>query len=156
MGDRVVILDQGRALQVDVPDVVYNKPSSAAVARFLNRYNIFQGAMGEDRRFVFAGGGLPLPEDVSVSAEPTSYCIRYDRIRVRPAGAEPAADDEVGMSARYITSEYSGSAIIYFFQLQDGKVVEVEYHLSHRKPEDFVEGDTYTLTWPREEALVYA
>ena len=40
--------------------------------------------------------------------------------------------------------------------LQSGDLVEVEYHMSHRTPENFVEGDTYALSWSREEALVYA
>jgi putative spermidine/putrescine transport system ATP-binding protein len=155
MGDRIVVLDQGRALQADVPDAVYNRPSSAAVARFLNRYNIFHGVLGDDRRFAFSAGGLPTPEGTPAGRPSADYCIRYDRIQVRdPAAAVP--DGQVGMTARYITSEYSGSTVIYFFQLADGALVEVEYHLSHRKPEDFVEGDTYALSWPREEALVYA
>jgi ABC-type Fe3+/spermidine/putrescine transport system ATPase subunit len=163
MGDRIVVLDQGRALQVDAPDTVYNRPSSAAVARFLNRYNIFEGQMTAAGRFGFAGGELPLPSQAPANRDSAAYCIRYDRIQVeKPQTADADADGDgasgslARLPASYITSEYSGGAVIYFFRLADGKVVEVEYHLSHRKPDSFVEGDLYTLVWPREEALVYA
>ncbi|WP_119165373.1 ABC transporter ATP-binding protein [Algihabitans albus] len=168
MGDRVVVLDQGRALQVDEPDRVYNRPNSAAVARFLNRYNIFEGKLTDGGGFAFPGGELPLPDSVPTNRDAASYCIRYDRIQVRgmqgakngatdaPVPEGSAAASLAQLPARYITSEYSGSAIIYFFRLADEKVVEVEYHLSHRKPDAFTEGDLYTLAWPREEALVYA
>lgn len=155
MGDRVVVLDQGHALQIDEPDTVYNQPNSAAVARFLNRYNIFQGSVTGDRQFSFSGGQLPLPEGAPERRDNAAYCIRYDRIHVEKDGVS-ATDGQASLPARYITSEYSGAAIIYFFQLADEKVVEVEYHLSHRQPDDFTEGDSYTLTWPREDALVYA
>lgn len=168
MGDRVVILDEGRALQVDQPDTVYNRPNSAAVARFLNRYNIFEGKLTVGGGFAFSGGELPLPDSAPTNRDAASYCIRYDRIEVRDlqtgeqattqaaSHSGSATDGLARMPARYITSEYSGSAIIYFFRLPDEKVVEVEYHLSHRKPDAFTEGALYTLAWPRDEALVYA
>ncbi|MGP1254405.1 MAG: ABC transporter ATP-binding protein [Kiloniellales bacterium] len=163
MGDRIVVLDQGRALQVDDPDTVYNRPASAAVARFLNRYNIFEGKLTADGDFAFSDGRLPLPSKAPANREAACYCVRYDRIQVhRDSGTQPAATRSSGelamarLPARFITSEYSGATIIYFFSLADEKVVEVEYHLSHRQPDQFTEGDLYTLTWPREDALVYA
>ena len=72
-----------------------------------------------------------------------------------------AADEAVqagstGIVATFVASEYSGPSITYFFRLESGQILEVEYHLSHRRPDEFAAGTRYRLTWPVEEALVFA
>jgi ABC-type Fe3+/spermidine/putrescine transport system ATPase subunit len=137
MGDRVVVLDQGRALQIGEPDTVYNRPASLQVARFLNRYNTFEC---RDLDGMAAAGGV--------------CCIRRDLITVHEAGYR-AAVPETATTALFVTSEYSGSIIVYFFRLPDGKVVEVEYHLSHKRPEELREGSSYALVWRTDQAMVF-
>jgi ABC-type Fe3+/spermidine/putrescine transport system ATPase subunit len=58
MGDRLIVLDQGRIGQLGTPMEVYDRPASANVARFLNRYNVFDGALEGDF-FTSAYGRLP-------------------------------------------------------------------------------------------------
>jgi ABC-type Fe3+/spermidine/putrescine transport system ATPase subunit len=130
MGDRAVVLDKGRIIQVDVPDNIYNRPASLEVARFLNSYNM-----------VDRGDG-------------SVCCIRRDRVQVKPLdhGATP---DQTAQPATYVTAEYSGAVIVYLFKLASGKVVEVEYHLSHQRPEEFREGATYSLVWQTSEGLLF-
>ena len=137
MGERVVVLDQGRVLQTDVPDTVYNRPASLQVARFLNRYNSF-----EHREL----DGAPAADGVC--------CIRRDLITVNEAGYRAAAP-ETAITATFVASEYSGSIIVYFFSLPSGKVVEVEYHLSHKRPEPLREGSSYALVWRTAQAMVF-
>ncbi|MGO8917902.1 MAG: ABC transporter ATP-binding protein [Stellaceae bacterium] len=138
MGDRVVVLDHGRAIQIGDPDTIYNRPASLQVARFLNRYNTLErDAVGE---FASSGGVC---------------CVRRDRVEVRAAGYRPASG-ETAVSATCVTSEYSGSAIVYLFSLPNGKIVEVEYHLSHKRPEDLQEGGVYSLVWRSDQALFFA
>lgn len=132
MGDRVVVLDKGRIIQVDVPDSIYNRPATLDVARFLNRYNML------DERDAATGNRV--------------CCIRRDRVQVRPLHHLPASD-EATVSATYVTAEYSGALIVYFFRLGSGKVLEVEYHLSHQRPQEFREGEAYTLVWSASEAV---
>jgi putative spermidine/putrescine transport system ATP-binding protein len=135
MGDRVVVLDRGRIIQIDEPDNVYNRPATVDVARFLNRYNML------DTADMATGGG--------------TCCIRRDRIEVRAPGP-PHEADEASIEATYVTAEYSGAEIVYFFRLASGKVVEVEFHLSHQRPQEFREGAPYVLVWPASEALSFA
>jgi ABC-type Fe3+/spermidine/putrescine transport system ATPase subunit len=139
MGDRVVVLDQGRALQIGEPDTVYNRPASLQVARFLNRYNTFE-CLDLDLDGMPAAGGV--------------CCIRRDLITVRDAGYR-AAVSEAATTALFVTSEYSGSIIVYLFRLPNGKVVEVEYHLSHKRPEELREGSSYALVWRTDQAMVF-
>jgi len=153
MGDRLTVLDNGAVAQLAEPDAVYNRPASARVARFLNCYNIFEGRI-EDGRFRRDGLSLPCPKGAPRRAAEASYCVRFDRITIaEPGSAQP---DEAAITARFVASEYDGPTITYFFAPPNGKAVEVEYHLSHHRPEEFAVDREYLLRWPAEDALVYA
>lgn len=141
MGDRVAVLDGGRLAQVSDPDRLFNHPASPRVARFLNCYNIFSG--NECR----ALNGLDKTEN-------GDHCIRFDKIQVTPATEVPD-EGNAGLNATFITSEYSGPSIMYFFKGADGKVLEVEYHLSHQRPEEFESGKQYALQWEKNDALTF-
>ncbi len=153
MGDTVLVLDRARIAQQGDSDTIYNRPCSPAVARFLNCYNLFAGRMA-DGGFASAQGLLGFRGEPQKAADP-AYAIRYDRIDIRPAGASAAAD-EVQIEGTFIASEYTGSAVNAFFSLDDGKVFEVEAHLSHRAPDNYESHKRYALAWKKEDALVFA
>lgn len=152
MGDTVLVLDDRKIAQQGDADTIYNRPCSAAVARFLNCYNLFSGEL-QGGVFASSAGPLGFTSAPTPSATPT-YAIRFDRVAIRPAGTVPA-ENEVGIEASFIASEYTGSAINSFFTLDDGKVFEVESHLSHSDPEQYQPHGRYSLIWKREDALVY-
>jgi ABC-type Fe3+/spermidine/putrescine transport system ATPase subunit len=152
MGDRVVVLDKGRIGQFDTPDVVFSQPASPSVAKSLNCYNMFRGRI-ESELFVTADHQFKIaaaPKNNGAAA----YAIRQDMIAIRDGDC--ALDpDEVGLSGRYLASEYTGSAFMYFFQIRGGSIVEVENHLSHRSAQDLRANTDYTLTWKARNALVF-
>ncbi|HLJ64127.1 MAG TPA: ABC transporter ATP-binding protein [Stellaceae bacterium] len=149
MGDRVIVLDQGKLVQLAPPDTIYNRPSSPRVARFLNCYNMFEGRI-EAGRFRRGAIDFPSPKGAASSAAKASYCIRIDKISVGKRGEGGA-----GLHARYVASEYDGPTITYIFTHAEGGSLEVEYHLSHREPEEFDVDRLYELSWPADEALLY-
>ncbi|MXN51602.1 ATP-binding cassette domain-containing protein [Shinella sp. AETb1-6] len=152
MGDTVLVLDAGRIAQSTDAGTLYTRPASADVARFLNCYNIFPGAVSGDA-FASPVGALALGGIRQTSGKP-AYAIRYDRVAIRPTDAA-TADDEVRIEASFVASEYSGAAINSFFTLDDGRVFEVEQHLSHAAPAAYEEKGRYALVWKREDALVF-
>jgi ABC-type Fe3+/spermidine/putrescine transport system ATPase subunit len=154
MGDRVTVLDDGAVAQLADPDTVYNRPASARVARFLNCYNIFQGRI-EAGRFRCGAGELPCPKGAPATAAQAQYCIRFDRITVAVVDGEPRPGDGA-ITARFVASEYDGPTITYFFAPPEGKPLEVEHHVSHHRPEEFELHRAYRLSWPADDALVYA
>ena len=83
-----------------------------------------------------------------------AYAIRQDMIAIR-GGDCTLEPDEVGLTGRYLASEYTGSAFMYFFQIRGGPIVEVENHLSHRAMQDLSANSDYTLTWKAKNALVF-
>ena len=156
MGDRVVVLDAGRILQVERPEVVYNRPASIAVARFLNRYTLFAGRPEGCDVIATAAGEIAAPRQgkISQGADFVDFCIRIDKITVRPEG-EAVAPEEAMLSATYIASEFSGAIITHLFRLNDDRIAEVENHLSHRRPTEYEMGRRYSLVWHRDEGLVF-
>ncbi|MFB2552883.1 ABC transporter ATP-binding protein [Ensifer soli] len=154
MGDTVLVLDQGRIVQADRADALYNRPNSVAVARFLNCYNLFDGSVS-DAGFKGPLGTFPLGAHRAPAGGRPGYAIRYDRIDVRPEGAGVAAD-EVAIPGTFIADEYSGAAVNSFFSLEDGRVFEVESHLSQHEAPDCTPHGRYALVWKRDDALVFA
>ena len=153
MGDTVLVLDNKKIAQQGDADTVYNRPCSPAVARFLNCYNLFSGKV-EGSVFASPAGPLAIAGFPQPAASP-AYAIRYDRIAIRPTGATVGAD-EVKIEGTFVASEYTGSAISSFFSLDDGKVFEVESHLSHAAPENYEPHGRYSLVWKKGDALVFA
>ncbi len=150
MGDRLVVLDQGRALQIDRPKTVYARPVTEAVARFLNAFNIFDGKT-EGGQFVTHETSLVLPDGI---ADAEHYAVRYDQIDIHSIG-EAIADGQGGIEAIYVTSEYLGSMFIYFFELANGRVIEVEKHLSLHEPMQLQRGARYRLSWDLAKILLF-
>ena len=149
MGDRVLVLDQGRIAQFGPPDDIYNRPSNPNVAKFLNRYNVFDGHI-EGNVFESAYGKLGF--GTRTIGGHSAYAIRYDRILPQPAQART---DGVALAAKYVASEYLGSSIVHFFEAADGKVVEVEHHLSNGPPTNYAAGQSYQLSWKPADAIAF-
>jgi ABC-type Fe3+/spermidine/putrescine transport system ATPase subunit len=149
MGDRVIVLDQGRIGQFGKPDEVYGRPATANVARFLNRYNVFDGAL-DGGLFSSAYGRFAF--GVRMPGTKPAYAVRYDRLTAKQKDSVSQAP---ALRASYVTSEYLGAAIMHFFETHDGKVVEVEHHLSNGPPSTFTGGEAYDLTWAPEDGIVF-
>jgi spermidine/putrescine transport system ATP-binding protein len=147
MGDRVIVLDHGRIGQFGKPDEVYNRPATPNVARFLNRYNVFDGTLDGE---VFTSAYGRFAFGVRMASTESAYAVRYDRLVARQAGSASPA-----IRVSYVASEYLGAAIMHFFETNDGKVVEVEHHLSNGPPSTFSEGEAYDLTWTAEDGIVF-
>lgn len=155
MGDRVVVLDQGQILQVDDPDTVYNRPASIAVARFLNRYTLFTGRADGQGLLETPAGTIALPPAARLLATKNmDFCIRIDKISVLSEG-QSVAPGMTSLPAAYIASEFSGAIITHLFRLDDGRVAEVEDHLSHRRPAEYAAATRYRLAWPAIEGIVF-
>jgi spermidine/putrescine transport system ATP-binding protein len=150
MGDRVIVLDQGRIGQFGKPDEVYNRPATANVARFLNRYNVFDGAL--DGAF-FASAYGRFAFGVRMAGAKPAYAVRHDRLVARRAGE--SCSPAPAIRVNYVASEYLGAAIMHFFEAGDGNVVEVEHHLSSGPPSTFSVGEVYDLTWTAEDGIVF-
>ena len=149
MGDRVVVLDRGRIIQTGAADDVYGAPASPDVAHFLNRFNLFEGKLTDGQ---FTGPFGPVAAPAARKSVRDIYAVRYDRVRVKPISAQA---DGPALTATFVASEYLGSSIINFFETGDGKVVEMEHHLSLGAPDTYEPKSDYLLTWNPDQAIVF-
>ncbi len=133
MGDMVLVLDSGRIAQAADADTIYNRPKSLVGSGLPQ---LLQSLRRPARR-----RGLPRAlRCASHSATSRSSAMTA---RVTPSAttvsrsARPkrrSAPDEVRIEATFVADEYSGAAVSSFFSLDDGRVFEVESHLSRSKP----------------------
>ncbi|TVQ57908.1 MAG: ABC transporter ATP-binding protein [Rhodobacteraceae bacterium] len=150
MGDRMIVLDRGRAVMIDAPDTVYARPATVAVAKFLNAYNVLDGK-AEIGGFRHGDVLLPLPEGAARAAH---YAVRYDLASIEPAGGAPAPG-RAAMPAAFIAREFLGSRVVYFLHRPDGGVFEVERHLSRSDPVDHPKDAALTVTWAVDDVLAF-
>jgi putative spermidine/putrescine transport system ATP-binding protein len=61
LGDRIVVMEQGRVAQVGRPREVYQRPSTRFVAEFIGTMNRLNGSV-KDGAFVTASGRIPWPD----------------------------------------------------------------------------------------------
>jgi ABC-type Fe3+/spermidine/putrescine transport system ATPase subunit len=152
IGDKVIVLDRGRVAQFDAPDVLFERPATARVAGFLNCYNLFDGVL-DGGAFRTGVGSFPLAR----GAYPSKgfYGVRHDRIAVsqRSAAKNP---DLVSVPAAFVASEYTGPALLSFFRLEGGQIVEVETRLGDREPPKYEPEEAYTLSWPPDGGRIFA
>jgi multiple sugar transport system ATP-binding protein len=120
LGDRVVVLRQGVAEQVDRPQALYERPCNRFVAGFLGwpSMNFLDGELvHQGGRPCFAGEGvaLPLPADVAAAwqayaGRPLTLGIRPEDVRLAPG----AQDGAVVMDADVVeTLGASGLATLH-------------------------------------------
>jgi multiple sugar transport system ATP-binding protein len=63
LGDKVVVMREGRVHQIDSPEMIYDRPADTFVATFIGspEMNLFGGRLGREKgRFVFHGPGFIL------------------------------------------------------------------------------------------------
>ena len=145
MGDRMIVLDQGRAQMVATPDQLYNRPRSVRVAQVLNTYNILSGKL-RNGGFEHAGNLLPFATRVEGA---TYYAIRYDAAKIVPHD-----DPSALLQATFLTSEFTGDGMTYFLRGPEG-VFEVERHLSRADPEIYSSGQTLGICWDANDAIAF-
>ncbi len=117
ISDRVAIMDAGRIVQFDAPEVLYRRPNSAFVARFVGFENLIPmravQRIGDTVIAELAGGDrLSLSqEDFGSIPDRFTLATRPDGLLVQPAGA-------TGIPARLGLRTYLGRS--YQYQAETG------------------------------------
>jgi len=81
MSHRIALMFDGCLRQVDTPEALYQRPSDAAVARFLGGVNFF-GAVGDRQRLRLPGGDSLTTDHPQQG--PVQVTIRPERIHLLP------------------------------------------------------------------------
>ena len=155
IGSRVAVLDRGAVVQIDTPRRLFERPATSQVARLLNCFNDLPGQAGGGR-LCGPAFDVPLPVEGSGLQGAAVCMVRRDHVQVMDEHAPRAADGAAHLTGAYVASEYAGSRVLAIFETGHGAHFEVEYHLSHRRPPEFMPGRRYALSWKPADTLAYA
>jgi ABC-type Fe3+/spermidine/putrescine transport system ATPase subunit len=128
LSDRIVVMGDGRILQVGSPRELYEEPADVRVARFLGRTNLFDARIvdeGAPIAQVKIDGIVQLlrcrASPDSIPNRPGSLSVRPEAVLVRPAGTQ-----EPGLPGRVCSAIYLGNVSQLHVALDMGKTVEVQ------------------------------
>ena len=131
MGDRIVILNNGKIQQVATPDEVYNNPQNTFVAGFIGspQMNFIDGKdLGLDENILYgvrpekmtkSDGDIKLTVDVDISEMLGSEKIAYFNIGDKKCSAKLDAETQIGKTLELSIS----SADLYKFNSETGERV---------------------------------
>jgi putative spermidine/putrescine transport system ATP-binding protein len=98
LADTLALMLEGRIVQQDDPRELFERPRSAAVARFFGAANVLRGEVRSGRLHLDGGGII----DVDGTDGPATYVIRPEALRL---------DDEGTLRARITEATYAGAFV---------------------------------------------
>ncbi len=84
MSDTIVVMAEGKILQIGTPQDVYNEPKNAFVADFIGESNIVDGTMLEDLKVNFSGQDFVCVDKGFKEKEPVDVVIRPEDVDIVP------------------------------------------------------------------------
>ena len=158
VASRVAVMDQGRFMQVDTPDRIYEAPNSVYVADFIGDVNLIEGRVGEigELAQLHWGEGKTLLGQAGASlakGEAATLAIRPEKIAI--SREEPEAANRV--RGKILDIGYLGNLSTYHVELPEGPVIKCEVgNRSRLSRRDFTWGDEVWLSWTDTAGLVLA
>lgn len=154
LADRIVVLNEGRTLQIDTPEELYTRPANLKVARFMGYRNILDLDIErvQQNRVFLAEAGIRLE---GVAQEPVTTgraiaAIRPDDIQVdTPEISSASADTGNVVLGQVEIVEYCGRDYLVDVLTSSGLLLHV------RTQKRVVAGDRLRLTLPAERVLVF-
>ena len=162
LSDRVVVMNQGRILQVGSPAEVYEYPRTRFVSEFLGTSNLFAGRVGRD-----AGGGLreftvkqmgvatvlkvTAPDGVGAGAE-VMVAVRPEKITL--SAAAPAEGNV--LTGQVLGHVFRGSYHAYEITVdgRDDPLFVYNQARSRDREQVFQSGQRVHLNWSESDSIV--
>jgi spermidine/putrescine transport system ATP-binding protein len=130
MSDRIAVMNRGVIEQVDIPEVVYDSPTTTFVAGFIGVSNLMPGVAGP-----VSGGGTKLLLDSGVTVWASEDCgvkegercyavVRPEKLQVSRV-EDPAPSDRPSVEGMIESSLYLGTATQMVVRLHDDVTMTV-------------------------------
>jgi ABC-type Fe3+/spermidine/putrescine transport system ATPase subunit len=131
LGDRIIVMNQGRIAQLGSPEEIYSRPKTRFVAEFMGRSNWFAGRMDDDATAVrlnfetTSGLKMSAPMSADLGGRQVELCIRPERIDLFASGDAPVQSVRTNLPATIVDMTLLGPARQFIVQLQTGEVMTV-------------------------------
>ena len=130
VASRVAVMDNGRMVQVDTPDRIYETPNSVYVADFIGDVNMIEGRIGSgdgskysihwaERQPAIRAVG---PEGLSTGAR-CHFAIRPEKVAI---SAEKPADAANAIEGKIHDIAYLGNISTYHVELEGGLMMKAQ------------------------------
>jgi len=148
MSDRIGVMNEGRLLQVDPPEAIYERPANRFVADFIGQTNLLEGTVAGSDVVCLANGARVAAKSAHAVGTSVAVILRPERAAVGPRGGSSAGRSSVDGIIRMVT--YLGNSIVYRVGL-DWMEIDVR---EENKPgaARYDVGDEVGVTW-REDAV---
>ena len=157
VASRVAVMDQGRLVQVDTPDRIYEAPKSVYVADFLGDVNWIEGqvaALGETVELAWGEGkSLMAPPGAELSVgQAATLAIRPEKIAIQ---REEPVEAQNRVKGKILDIGYLGNLSTYHVELPEGPVIKCEVgNRSRLSRRDYTWEDEVWLSWTDTAGLV--
>jgi len=143
MGDRVILMQDGRIVQDDTPGVLYDRPASAFAASFIGSpaMNLVRLAAGADGAIIEGEPRVMVAEHAAVGGV----------LGIRPEDIEVTTPASPGLPAEVIDAEYLGADTI--LRLAVGSQI-MRARLAGKPA--VTKGSACRLAWPLDRSHLFA
>jgi putative spermidine/putrescine transport system ATP-binding protein len=137
MSDRIVVIDQGRTVQIDTPLAMYEAPGDAFVSGFVGKTNLFHGEVASPD--AVAVNGLILSADLQnlPAGSPVSLSLRPEKIVLSAPNG--------GIEGKVGAAVFHGSHWLYTLTSPLGDMIAIEPNTGEPPWEA---GASVSLGWP--------
>ncbi|ERG96191.1 ABC transporter ATP-binding protein [Haloquadratum walsbyi] len=161
MSDRILVLDAGKAQQIDTPRKLYNNPQNQFVADFIGEANILQTRFKSATKDVIkVEPEFSSMDTVSVmkngfdenslsTGERVYLNIRPEDITIHP----PDKDPEDGLSAEITNKTFIGKTTQFVATVGNNQEILAEAS-GLAAQQSIATGDTVSLTWSRDDCTI--
>jgi putative spermidine/putrescine transport system ATP-binding protein len=157
LANMVVVMDTGRIDQADTANVIFDRPTTPYVARFMGGQNVLTGTVlgrKEGRIQLKASTGAIFEVDAAGALEsPQQVSIAVRRDRIGLTRRAPKSDEINAIGGRVVATEYQGSYVKVTIDVgNDLFVANVSDSAYFRDPVDVA--DAVVATWMVEDVHV--
>ena len=111
MSDRIGVMHDGKLLQIDSPEAIYERPTTRFVADFIGQTNFLEATVAAANEVVLANGDrLLLASDQPVGTS-VAVTVRPERLTVHRRG--DGLETRHRLDGRVETVTYLGNAVVY-------------------------------------------
>ena len=145
LSDRIAIIDQGKLIQVDAPQSVYERPANIFAANFLGDANLFRGTPVKE--------GLRLADGTLIAtlkATKGAAIVRPEKLRVESGAQKGSGNSLEGEITQAI---YSGASVTYRIRTKAMGDVPLLAFIQNRSGEVLDTGTTVTVNWDKDQTI---
>ncbi len=158
VASRVAVMDDGRIVQVDTPDRIYENPNSTYVADFIGDVTILEGRVtpvdgGFDLAFAEDQPAIYAKSTQNLTSGQTAYlAIRPEKVSVTP---EKPADRRNVIRGKILDIAYLGNLSTYHVALPGGQIIKAQTANTRRMANrPFTWEDEVWLSWTDTAAVL--